>query len=45
MYYLRKLAPTMRELIPLKVFNFYVRLSELKNLEIVNLANNELIVK
>ena len=43
MYYLQKLAPRMRELIPLKVFNFHVRLSELtiKSLMIVSLVNNE----
>ena len=47
MYYLRKLAPTMRKLIHLKVFDFYVRLSELtiKSLTVVNRANNELVVK
>ena len=37
----------MQELIPLKVFNFYVRLSKLtiKSLIIVNLANSEHVVK
>ena len=47
MYYLQKLAPRMRQLIPLKVFNFHVHLSVLtiKSLMIVNLANNEYVGK